>query len=755
MVRTFGGALFIGILALGVVLGGQLRNVTRAAVSPEVLRTEDVVFSENVPSVSTADPELQQMIRTLLTSERDAGQLDEVTIDYPLNGSVFPPEFIPPTFLWHDANATADTWLVDVAFGDSPSHLSIVTPGTPAQPPDIDPTCISSNNELPEPTPYEASAVNWCPSSAVWQAIKENTVEHEATITVCGFSRDDPSQVLSRGRMRMKTSDDPVGAPIFYRDVPLMPGSGKDGLIQPLETTGYPLIAWRLRDVSRTESRLLMTDLPTCANCHSFSLDGATLGMDIDGPAGDKGAYAVAPITEHMVIERENVISWNYTFKDKPPDAKTIGFASQVSPDGRYVVSTVNEEIYVQNFLDYRFLQVFYVMRGILAYYSRATGEIKALPGADDTAYVHCDPVWSPDGSFIVFARAPSKDAYPDNYTPATYANDPNEIPIQYDLYRIPFNDGKGGEPVPVRGASNNGMSNNFPKVSPDGRYIVFVKCRNGQLMRPDSKLWIVPAEGGEARLMKCNTPLMNSWHSFSPNGRWLVFSSKANTPYTQMFLTHIDEDGSDTPAILIPHSTAANRAVNIPEFVNIAYDDLVSIEVPEVEFRRYMANGFTLFREGLYREAVVEWERTLAENPDDIVDLVDLHNELGTVYGALGDFDRAVEHFREALAINPQNGQAQEKLALVQWMAEDPTLREGDDPVSRATRACELTFYRDPLPLDLLAQAQAGVGNFDKAIRLSELALWLVDEQHRSDLTEGLEGRLELYRQGKPYRRE
>jgi len=64
---------------------------------------------------------------------------------------------------------------------------------------------------------------------------------------------------------------------------------------------------------------------------------------------------------------------------------------------------------------------------------------------------------------------------------------------------------------------------------------------------------------------MSCNTSLMNSWHSFSPNGRWLVFSSKSRSPYTQMFLTHIDADGRDTPPILIENSTASNRAVNIP----------------------------------------------------------------------------------------------------------------------------------------------------------------------------------------------
>jgi Tol biopolymer transport system component len=160
------------------------------------------------------------------------------------------------------------------------------------------------------------------------------------------------------------------------------------------------------------------------------------------------------------------------------------------------------------------------------------------------------------------------------------HANDPNETQIQYDLYRIPFNDGKGGTPERIVGASQNGMSNNFPKVSPDGRWIVFVQCHNGQLMRPDSLLYIVPFNGGVARRLRANTSLMNSWHSFSPNGRWLVFSSKSRSPYTQMYLTHIDADGNSSPAILIDNATAANRAVNIPEFANTAGDGIEDIEV-------------------------------------------------------------------------------------------------------------------------------------------------------------------------------
>ena len=46
------------------------------------------------------------------------------------------------------------------------------------------------------------------------------------------------------------------------------------------------------------------------------------------------------------------------------------------------------------------------------------------------------------------------------------------------------------------------------------------------------------------------------------------------------MYLTHLDANGNDTPAILIDNATAANRAVNIPEFVNISPDGIDEIQV-------------------------------------------------------------------------------------------------------------------------------------------------------------------------------
>ena len=369
--------------------------------------------------------------------------------------------------------------------------------------------------------------------------------------------------------------------------------------------------------------------------------------------------YALVPIRRQMSIGTKDVIEWS-TLEGKLTGQVRVGFMSQVSPDGQYVVTMIQgpssrskdslNNFYTANFKDYRFLQVFYPTRGILAWYSRAAGKLQPLPGADDQRYVHTNAVWSPDGKYLVFARAEARDAYPPGSKVAERANDPNETQIQYDLYRMPFNGGKGGQPERIVGASQNGMSNSFPKVSPDDRWIVFVESRNGELMRPDSRLYIVPAAGGLARPLRANTSLMNSWHSFSPNGRWLVFSSKSLGPYTKMFLTHLDEEGNSTPAILIDDATAANRAVNIPEFVNIPPDGLQKIDVPATEFYRRYNVASELARKGEYEAALAEWKNALELSPGE----PSIYLSLGVTLARMGRPEEAIVQYKKALEIAP-----------------------------------------------------------------------------------------------------
>jgi tetratricopeptide (TPR) repeat protein len=583
--------------------------------------------------------------------------LASITIDYPMEGSIFPPEITPPTFIWRDDAENASHWRIDITFGDGTGRMHVQSAGERMAIGEIDPRCISSTNELPKLTPEQAAAHTWVPDAAVWQEIKEHSVESAAIVTIIGFSQRDDRHAVSSGRVTISTSKDPVGAPVFYRDVPLMPSETEKGIIKPLAPSAIRLIEWRLRNIGEVQSRVVLRDMVVCANCHSFSRDGKTMGMDMDGPQNDKGLYAIVPVKPQMTINASDMVTWNPSH-DRQVGLNRVGFMSQVSPDGKYVLTTVNPadrppeaNYYVVNFKDYRFLQVFYPTRGVLAWYSRDNGQRQPLPGADDPRYVQTDGVWSPDGSYVVFARAEARQAYPSDGKMAAFANDPNEVQIQYDLYRVPFNGGKGGQAEAIAGASDNGMSNTFPKVSPDGRWIVFVKCRNAQLMRPDSQLWIVPAAGGQARRMRCNTPLMNSWHSFSPNGRWLVFSSKARSPYTQMYLTHIDEQGNDSPAILIEKATAANRAVNLPEFVNIPPDGMVAISTPAVDMYRKFDHAAELGEKGQYEPAIAEWRELLLTNPDD----ARIHNNLGTALQKSGRYAEAIPEFEKALELNPQ----------------------------------------------------------------------------------------------------
>lgn len=746
-----------------------------------------------------------------------------ITVDYPLEGSVFPPEFPPPRLEWRDESPRARLWAIEVRFGEEASpSLRATSRGEPMEIGEIDPRAVGATNELPSLTPQQAAAHTWRPDAATWEAIKKGSTGKTAILTITGHAAEG-SRAVSRGRVAIRTSTDPVGAPVFYRDVPLMPSEGEQGVIKPLDKKFTPLIAWRLRNLAATESRVVMTGIHSCANCHSASDDGKTMGMDLDGPNNNKGLYALFPIRPRAEIRAENVVEWS-TFKGKLGGKLRVGFMSRVSPDGRYVVTTINDpgrgqtdyerrqapqdlrqNYYVANFKDYRFLQVFYPTRGVLAWYGKATGRLQPLPGADDPRFVHANAVWSPDGTSLVFARAEARDAYPEGSKLAERSNDPNETPIQYDLYRIPFAEGRGGEAVPIAGASGNGMSNSFPKISPNGRWIVFVQARNGQLMRPDGQLYIVPAGGGTARRMRCNTPLMNSWHSFSPNGRWMVFSSKSRSPYTQMFLTHLDEEGNDTPAVLVESSTAANRAVNIPEFVNIPPDGLMTIDAPVTEYYRLIdaasdsmnagdhraalpllrqavaespgdavvhnSYASALAATGRLKEAVAEYRRAVALSPDypdahnnlasalvqtgrgdEAIgefrkalalkpDFAEAHAGLGGVLAQAGRVDEAIPHLQEAVDLSPQNPGALANLCLALSLAGRP-----EEAIPLARQAVALSSGQDPLLLDMLGRLYGQAGRLAEAAEAARQAIDVATRAGDEQLARDLRARLAAY---------
>jgi len=365
-------------------------------------------------------------------------------------------------------------------------------------------------------------------------------------------------------------------------------------------------------------------------------------------------------------LNDEKIITWS-DFRKGDGEA-TFGLLSQVSPDGRYVISTVKDRAVFVATPDIWYSQLFFPIKGILVVYDTQTGTYKPLPGADDPEYVQSNPTWSRDGKSVVFARAK---AYPRD----VLANAKNLLldekdvpefvkdrqPFKFDLYRVPFNGGRGGKPEPIKGASHNGKSNYFAKFSPDGKWIIFCKAENYMLLMPDSELFIIPAEGGDARRLRANTPRMNSWHSWSSNSRWLVFSSKANGPYTQLFLTHVDEDGESTPPVLLERFTGGDRAANIPEFVPLPADAIAKIKEQFLDTYSFLRAGMANERTGNYPGAVRAYERGLAVEPEN----VELLNALGFALFQQGKSQEAIVALEKAVLVDPKHWKSHNNLAL------------------------------------------------------------------------------------------
>ncbi len=550
-----------------------------------------------------------------------------ITVSYPGDGTLFPPEMVAPTFWWTNADPRCTTWLVRIEFGAAPA-MGFLTH---------------------EP--------RWTPSPQDWETIKKASLEKDARVSILGVAAG-PLKIVSGARLSIRTSRDEVGAPLFYREVNL---PFVDAVKDPSQ------IRWRFGVISSPQPPpIVLEHLPVCGNCHSFNRDGSVLAMDVDY-ANSKGSYVITRVQPQMTLATSDVITWDSYRKED--GEQTFGLLSQISPDGRYVLSTVKDKSVFVPQPALAFSQLFFPLRGILCVYDRQTGIFRALPGADNPGFVQSNPTWSPDGKYIVFARAQAydlKNTRGQGKILLTREECKEFVedgkPFLFDLYRVPFNDGQGGTAEPIQGASNNGVSNFFARYSPDGRWIVFCKAKSYMLLQPDSELYIIPAQGGEARKLRANTSRMNSWHSWSPNGKWLVFSSKAYSDYTQLCLTHIDENGESTPAVLLAHLTAPDRAANIPEFVNAQPTAIVKIREQFLNDYSFVRAGNEFFNHGEADNAIAEYNKALELNPDNLA----AHHKLGfLLYQVKGQLDEGMAHLLKAYTLAAQDPRVQYDLGM------------------------------------------------------------------------------------------
>jgi len=163
-------------------------------------------------------------------------------------------------------------------------------------------------------------------------------------------------------------------------------------------------------------------------------------------------------------------------------------------------------------------------------------------------------PVWSPDGKYIYFISAPEVTTQDDR------------IFARYDLMRIAFdvNTNVWGKVDTVLSSQEFGKSISFPKISPDGKFLMFCASDYGYftIHYPAADIYLMNLETGAYHKMEINSPQTDSYHCFSSTGRWFVFSSKRlGGLFTRPFFSYFDENGNASKPFVLPQEN--------PEFYN------------------------------------------------------------------------------------------------------------------------------------------------------------------------------------------
>ena len=158
---------------------------------------------------------------------------------------------------------------------------------------------------------------------------------------------------------------------------------------------------------------------------------------------------------------------------------------------------------------------------------------------------------------------------------------------------------------------------------------------------------------------------------------------------------------------------------------------------------------AWLLYQDGKAAEAIEHYAESLRIKHNQSK----VHNVLAELLYTQGNTEEAIEHWKQAIHFEPDLSEALNNLAWIMAAHEDDKFRDPPQALQYAQKACELTEFKNPDLLDTLSAAYAAVGNFDKAVETAERALKLYRDLEEEKKADDMQHRLELFRQGQPYR--
>lgn len=289
-----------------------------------------------------------------------------------------------------------------------------------------------------------------------------------------------------------------------------------------------------------------------CVNCHSFvGNEPDTLTIGLRSAEYGSSTLLVRGDTVEKIGSKWGYTAWH--------------------PSGKLAVYSLSK---VRQFFHRGGTQVRDVvdLDSALACYRVERQDVVCPPGLSDKDRLETYPTFLPDGKYLYFCSGPILWTDRDTVPPENYEK------LKYDLCRISYDvdTDTWGQIETVLSAEQTGLSILLPRISPDGKFLLFCMCEYGcfPIYQRSSDLYLMDLAAGTYRKLAINSDYSESWHSWSSNSRWIAFSSKRQGGlFTRTFLSYIDETGKAHKPIVVPQKDpdyyeALLETYSVPELV-------------------------------------------------------------------------------------------------------------------------------------------------------------------------------------------
>ena len=384
-----------------------------------------------------------------------------------------------------------------------------------------------------------------------WHAMLDASKGKSLKVEVWGHKND---EWLSFTPFEIHVAKEPIDEYVSYR------------LIEP------SYVAWTFMEIAQRNltsfeetqifnNEITMNDrkIGQCINCHSYQnykTDNMLFHVRLSNAATvlvSDGKVSKVNMKRDYTISSGVYPAWH-------PTAKLIAFSTNKTRQGFHTLNPNKIEVYDE--------------ASDLILYDVKTDSVSVI--CNDSSLLEVYPTWSPDGKYLYYCKSvPLPEEMRGKDIRTTYPK------IQYNLYRRTFDvtSRKFGDEELVYDAASHNKSATLPRISPDGRYLLFAEGQYGcfHIRHADGDIVCMPLNvenPSRLDLSRFNSKgFADSYPSWSSNGHWIMTSSRrGDGNFSRIYISYFN-NGRVEKAFMVPQenpeqNTFRLKCYNRPEFM-------------------------------------------------------------------------------------------------------------------------------------------------------------------------------------------